>query len=496
MGKAYVWMFCVGVAGCAVDADVSTTDELLKRNNGFIPNGVQVPNDHGHSSTYSSTGKIDLNNEFFQDLGTNGRRCISCHLPTAGWTITPEQVQATFDATQGGVGKDGFGLGAIFRTNDGSNRPNYTTAELSTLEGRRAAYSMLLDHGLIRVGIGIPAGAEFSLTAVDDPYGYASAAELSLFRRPLPSTNLKFISAVMWDGRETFKNSNGVFESIHFDLSDQSNGATLGHAAGANPLTPAQREAIVSFETNIVTAQESDDAAGSLAKNGATGGARPIFDQAAYYGINDVLEGDYRTRAAFDPNVFNLYNAWGSSTNKDRAAIARGQKIFNTKQFTISGVGDLNGETISAQRDVNGDGVVDIYNIGPLPASLTGTCTLCHDSPNGGNHSTVAPLNIGLVDESVRTPDMPLYTLTCNSGPHAGQVYKVTDPGRALISGKCRDIGAFKGPVLRGLPSRAPYFHNGLAGDLNAVVDFYETRFNIGLTAQEKSDLAAFLATL
>ena len=67
---------------------------------------------------------------------------------------------------------------------------------------------MLLNKGNIRVGIGIPVGAEFTLEAVDDPYGYASETELSLFRRPMPSTNLKFISGVMWGGRETTLDSN------------------------------------------------------------------------------------------------------------------------------------------------------------------------------------------------------------------------------------------------------------------------------------------------
>jgi len=46
------------------------------------------------------------------------------------------------------------------------------------------------------------------------------------------------------------------------------------------------------------------------------------------------------------------------------------------------------------------------------------------------------------------------------------------------------------------LASRAPYFHNGFAADLNAVVDFYNQRFNIGLSAQERADLVAFLRTL
>ena len=35
----------------------------------------------------------------------------------------------------------------------------------------------------------------------DDPYGHASATQLSLFRRPLPTTNLRFLSTINWDGR-------------------------------------------------------------------------------------------------------------------------------------------------------------------------------------------------------------------------------------------------------------------------------------------------------
>ena len=72
----------------------------------------------------------------------------------------------------------------------------------------------------------------------------------------------------------------------------------------------------------------------------------------------------------------------------------------------------------------------------------------------------------------------------------------VTDPGRALITGKWEDIGKFKGPILRGLAGRAPYFHNGSAPSLEAVINFYDVRFNIGLTAQEKADLVAFLRSL
>src|SRR5712691_6154966 len=316
-----------------------------------LPNGLPFPNPTGFASTFSTAGRVDLTNEFFQNLGANGRRCVSCHVPSAGWTITPSQVQAVFDQTQGGVIDDALGLGAIFRTNDGSNSP---TADVSTLAARRSAYSMVLAKGLIRVGIGVPATADFELIAVDDPYHHASAAELSLFRRPLPATNLKFLSTVMWDGRETFGGTDHCniaaeggkcFASIHFDLADQSNGATQGHAQAPNPITDAQRESIVAFETALATAQVWDQDAKGLDGAGANGGAEAIFDQVFYYGINDNL-GDYQTHALFTPNVFNIYDAWtdlsGSGTNEARAAVARGQAIFNSKPFTISGVAGLN----------------------------------------------------------------------------------------------------------------------------------------------------------
>jgi cytochrome c peroxidase len=50
--------------------------------------------------------------------------------------------------------------------------------------------------------------------------------------------------------------------------------------------------------------------------------------------------------------------------------------------------------------------------------------------------------------------------------------------------------------VLRGLSARAPYFHNGMAADLESVLDFYDTRFSIGFTDQEKADLIEFLKAL
>ena len=424
-------------------------------------------NPTGAAQTFSSAGHIDTDNPFFQNLGTNGRTCFSCHRPDTGWSVTPAGVRERFEATAG--------LDPIFRTNDGSNSPN---ADVVTVEARRSAYSMLLSKGLIRVGIGIPDDAEFTLDAVDDPYGFASSHELSLFRRPLPSTNLAFLSTVMFDGRETFPG-----QTIAFDLADQANGATMGHAQASVPLSTEQREQIVAFETGLFTAQVYDVAAGDLRSQGATGGPKALSRQDFYLGINDPL-GLNPKGIPFSPVIFTDFAAWAklkSSHGDDadeedegrtaaRLAVARGEELFNSKRINITGVKGLNDDL----------GVV----------SIPGTCGTCHDSPNVGDHSMPAPLDIGLTDASRRTPDMPLYTLKNKA---TGQTIQTTDPGRALITGKWKHIGRFKGPILRGLAARAPYFHNGSAATLADAVRFYNDRFSIGLTEAEVSDLAAFL---
>jgi cytochrome c peroxidase len=461
------------VSGCR-GKDISPVRDLSELlsyadERGRLPNHVPVLDATGTFATASERGFIDLGNEFFQNLGTNGRRCVSCHVPTSGWTVTPGQLQAVFEATDGGLTEDGFGLGAVFRPLDGANSPE---ADVSTLEKRRAAYSLLLNRGLIRIHLRVPADAEFELVAVDDPYHHASEVDLSLFRRPLPTTNLKFDSTVMWDGREVVGG-----ETVAQQLQTQASNANEIHAQG-KPLTLAQRVSIEQFTTRLASAQVFDDNAKHLHADCARGGPDEILEQPFHIGINDNF-GDSETGAPFTPTVFHLYDAWIRIKSREetaRRAVARGEVVFNSKPIAISGVSGINDETAFG-----------------TPATLHGTCGTCHNTPGGGNHSVVLPLNIGLSDASRRTPDMPLYTFRNKA---TGELVQVTDAGRGLIDGKWAHIGRFKGPMLRDLSARAPYFHNGFAADLDAVVQFYEERFDIGFTAAERADLVAFLRSL
>jgi cytochrome c peroxidase len=86
--------------------------------------------------------------------------------------------------------------------------------------------------------------------------------------------------------------------------------------------------------------------------------------------------------------------------------------------------------------------------------------------------------------------------LTTNPPTPTSHCKTTTDLGQALIDGKFDHVGKIKGPILRGLSARAPYFHNGSAQTLLDAVQFYEGRFGLVLTPQEESDLVAFLSVL
>jgi cytochrome c peroxidase len=432
----------------------------------------------------------DPANPFFQSLGTNGRSCSSCHQAGDGWGVTPPHIQERFVTSDG--------LDPIFRTNDGANCPS---ADVSTVSARRGAYSMLLEKGLIRVSLPVPAGANFAVTGINDPHNCAETtpAGLALFRRPLPSTNLPFLSTVMWDGRESFKG-----QTLQFNLTDQIVSATLGHAQAAQRPTDAQIASILNFELAIFTAQEKDRAAGDLQAAGGNGGPEALSHQPFFVGVNDPLGGT-PPGVDFNPVAFTLFDKWaksgaksqknsGSGDDSDddsdgrdsaRAAVVRGQALFNTLTIPISGVAGLN--------DLPG-----------VPATFNGTCTTCHNTPNVGNHSVPLAINIGITDyppvPALNISGLPVYTIHCDAGAVTpvgkGSDIQTTDPGRALVTGKCADIGKTKGPILRGLASRAPYFHNGSAATLHDAVNFYDQRFKLNLTEGQKDDLVAFLNTL
>jgi cytochrome c peroxidase len=448
---------------------------------------ASAPNTRGSNTTISTAGPINSSNLFFTPLG-NGRSCASCHDQSAGWSVTPALLVARFAASNG--------LDPVFLPVDGATSPN---AAVATTAERSMAYSMLLGKGLFRIGLPIPANAQFSLVGIDDPYGFASPAQLSLFRRPLPPVNENFLTAVMWDGRETApggpsgecikgRGPEACFAPLTTSLANQANNAVLTHAQLPGGLTAAQALEILDLTTTLFAAQSIDAVAGNLAAQGGHGGPVALAAQGFYFGINDPFAGDYRT-GRFNRNAMNLFAAWinkapppppgtppgkgPSAQARAQASIARGEVLFNTRPFMISGVAGFN--------DVLGR------------AKVEGTCTSCHSAPNVGAQSVPRYFNTGISSAALRTPDLPLYTLVDRA---TGVSLETSDPGLALQTGLWQDIGKMKVPGLRDLAARAPYFHNGSAPDIAHVIGFYDRRFQIGLTREEQADLAAFLGAL
>jgi cytochrome c peroxidase len=480
---------------------------LLHGEKAVVPNGANFPNDSGTSNTYSTSGDIDLTNPFFQNLGSNGRTCGSCHQPGDGMTVSASHIQQRFDLTSG--------LDPIFRTVDGSNCNH--DIDVSTEAGRSAAYSLLRTRGLIRIAIDVPKTADFVVVSVDNPYLCNETKKISMYRRPLPATNLEFLSAVMVDGREStpltgtmrilFDNYPG---SLLSDLAHQSVDATTGHAEGDGTRpTPAEQQQIVEFETALYTAQVTSRGVGRLDTRDAYGGPEALVDQRFFISVNssvNVLLPQFEQPGGlskagdgkFTPLIFDIFDAWASLPDSDpRSAVARGQAVFNSKPITITGVKGIN-DKLDAGGLVE-DGIL----------SLPGTCGTCHDTPNVGNHSFPTPLDIGTGDPSPTNSSVNMGGIditylpairVCRKDPVTAlpmsDCVTTTDLGQALIDGKFDHVGKIKGPILRGLSARAPYFHNGSAKTLLDAVRFYEVRFGLVLTPQEESDLVAFLSAL
>jgi hypothetical protein len=346
----------------------------------------------------------------------------------------------------------------------------------------------------------VPKNAGYKVRVIKDPYGCENSKKyglpagiLSMYRRVINATNLTRNAqidpnnggisqqgTIMWDGREP-------------NLQSQFVDATLGHAQAKAPPTAAQVNQGVNFEIGLFTTQSYDKKAGSLSGNGALGGPR-----------NLSLIGAPFVPQPTTPLTFNMYDGWVAPTaTASQASINRGQTIFNTRTFTINGVAGFNDAVVS----------------GPAPGS---TCSTCHNNFDVGADVVPGGRHLGIGDNSSAdksgsqttatalppTSDQPMFSFLCPLGSinffsnpvTVGGVtydeFRTTDPGMGLITGKCTDLGKFKVPRLNGLAARAPYFHNGNASSLQVLVNFYNKRFTIGLSSQDKQDLINFLNSL
>jgi cytochrome c peroxidase len=467
----------------------------------------------GETGSYQPKGQtVTSQNAFFQSLGTNGRSCVTCHQPASGMSISLRNIQKRLQKTKGSD--------PLFAPVDGANCPTLVpVAETSGsivggYKGKDkkdfiAARSLLLNKGLIRVALPVPDNAQFQISVESDPttcnidertsqikVGDKTTRIVSMFRRPIMSGNLHFKTTfatipgfpvppnsgnIMWDGREP-------------SLESQAIDATMGHAQAKTRPTEKQVAEMVAFEIGMFNAQYSDKEAGVLSALNATGGPVALSDHG-----NDPANLPAPGAASFDE-----FTAWtaapgSGSAKRERDSIARGQALFNGSAkdaqgnprgtFTLSGVAGFN----------------DVIGVPALPGA---TCATCHNSTHSG--ADVLPnsqRDVGIGGQASAVggpqpkPDLPIFVVSgCPTGSFLWDAKatstRTNDLGRAMITGQCRDVGASTVPSLRALSSHEPYFRDGSAATLKDVVEVYNNRFNIGLTAQEKEDLSNFLSAL
>ena len=260
-----------------------------------IPNNLPHPNPGGKAATFSTQGDVNLTGEYFQAQGSNGRSCVSCHIPEEAWSINPGTLQDLFDQTDG--------THPIFNTLDANN----PSMNVSTPAARLAAYSMLLSRGVFRRGGAPRANSEWELIAVEDPHGFANLERLVHWRRVMPTINFKQGSSTTnWDGG----NNVGIDDQVA-GLNNQAARNITGAQQGL-PAPPEVIADIVNFERSLSTAQLIVPGVGRLDSDGAKGGPEELSKMEKATGR------------------FDLFDAWIGHSNPRRAQIARGQEIFNS----------------------------------------------------------------------------------------------------------------------------------------------------------------------
>jgi cytochrome c peroxidase len=469
-----------------------------------FPSSLSYADERGIITTLNLKGPTDTRGHpFFTPLGTNGRACITCHQPADGMSVSARDIQSRWQATNG---KD-----PVFAAIDGSNCPSLPQDE-------RASHSLLLERGTFRVARPWPPvdadgkkiAPQFDLEVVRDPTGCNTSAlyglhsknpAISVFRRPRPATNLKYLTAVgfVFEPKNGFPlpidpesgqrmSGNLLADSRAGTLKLQLLDAMRSHLETEANFDPKQIQRILDFETQLYTAQSLDVVGGKLDDGGAHGGPETLAlsKPGVLKSSKDVQWVEYSPWAASATTTpaSATTNAAGSSDAQRlfRESVARGAAIFRERTFLISDSSGLNSMNFgNPTRD---------------------SCNFCHNMTRTGMDVAPGQVDLGTTNEPFAdsAPDLPLFKLTCHAGetphPFLGAVIYTHDPGFALTTGRCVDIGKITMQSMRGLAARAPYFSNGSARTLRDVIEFYNRRYNIALTEQEKQDLTNLMSVL
>ncbi|WP_262503875.1 hypothetical protein [Sphingosinithalassobacter sp. CS137] len=459
-----------------------------------FPAQVDYRNEQGVLRVLLANGPLDTRDHpFFAPPGANGRACVTCHQPADAMSLSVESARERWEATGG---RD-----QLFSAYDGSNCPTLP-------QGERASHSLLLDHGLIRIQLPWPVTEwngravepDFTIEVVRDPYGCNSGEEygpaagnVSVYRRPRPVANLKYLIATgfAYDPKQGLPlpldpvsgrpmSGNLMADGRSGTLGDQMRDAAATHLQLLAQMDAGERDRIEEFILRVYAAQQFSSAGGALDAGGAEGGPRKLADS------------EPGQLGSIGTPLWSEFEAWERISDAERVtlspealafrqSVARGARVFRDKTFLITDSAGINAP-------------IGFGN------PVRNSCVFCHNMTMMGNDVAPGQVDLGTTTQPFAdpAPHLPLFRITCTGRPHPfyGRVIHTSDPGFALTTGRCADVGKITLQSMRGLAARAPYFSNGSASDLRGVVDYYDRRYDIGYTEQEKQDLVNLMSVL
>jgi cytochrome c peroxidase len=437
---------------------------------------------------------------------TNGRSCASCHVPEDNFTLTPEHVTQLWEENP---------TDPLFAAIDADD-PN---AEVLTFDH--------LKKGLVRVWLTLPE----TMDVVDDDGQVITPDDRKIWVwRSVPSiADAALTAPYQLDGREA-------------SLVTQAQGAVTSHSAGGE-ISRSDLEKIAAFQRSVFSsnrarsvAEEAEagtsvasitDADDSMALSTEEARGRDVYKAACA-----ACHGGGSTNIVVDREIHAQSFPRISADGTVQLTLTNGEPAvpFEASTSEFLNIGTVNENYMALQGRELGFRMTEhvaytedlsypqyrfrFYKddtqrevIAELPQPVADT--LAAGTGTGGSDPAVGD-GAGGNDTGVGA----------GGGPGALPLSFTTDPGRAAITGNPLDFEAFDVPSLRGVARTAPYWHNNISADLEAVVDLYSDHLlarypslrindappqvdadgDIGpveaLSEQQKADLIAYLRRL
>jgi len=364
-------------------------------------------------------GRAAFNDRNLHELGGNGRACADCHMPSDSFQLSPADARTRFDALSAKRAHNKNADDPLFRPVD---------ADDFRVNGDDASdFSNLVDNGLVRVTMPLPANVKLIDPATGQP---SNETFVDLFRAVMPVLNVAITGSdfvlpiwaptaqqrvpILGQDPNGPNRQGGYQHDARFGtLQEQARGAFFAHAQVTQEPSARLLDDLAAFQETLFSSPEVELVANAIRSGSIPPDPDPELNQ---------LETD-------------------------------GKVVFNRACAQCHG-GTLHPSTSTP----------DAALVRPI-VRYHSIVTACPRPALDGFAACPARL-----DRNART-----YRITLGNG--TTQTVTTSDPGRLLLTGQPADLGVMDVTQLRGISKTAPYFHNNSAATLEEMLDHYDAFF-------------------